>query len=290
MTALLKLLDIKTLVAGLFPVILGSVYSFYRYDKFSFMHLMLLLIGISFMQGCANMINDIYDLKRGADTDARAEEKVLVSGEASLRQVKMIVYVFLTVATAILVYYATTIHLAILFVGLFGTTVMYFYSAGKRPISYTCFGEITDGFTMGLCIMTTVIYIQSEVVNMETIFVTIPTSILIGTILLTNNLSDHKEDKIAGRRTLPILLGVEFAEWLWVLSCSSLILLTITFVCLAYWPILNLILVIMFFPYAAIIEFRKLEKKAMNKPHLMTLIGKIGIRYHGALILGFLLS
>ena len=48
----------------------------------------------------------------------------------------------------------------------------------------------------------TAIYIQSGIFNLYTILVAIPTTLFIGTILLTNNLSDIEEDREAGRKTL----------------------------------------------------------------------------------------
>jgi len=289
MKALLKLMDVKTLVAGIIPVVLGSVYSFYRFEQFSHLHMAILMIGMILMQSCANMINDIFDHERGADDEAKADEKALAAGEVSTKQVRKIVLTFLLVDIAIVLYYAFTMHWGIFGIGIFGALIMYLYSAGKRPISYTFFGEITAGLTMGLCIMTTVIYIQSSVLDLETLLVTLPTSIYIGTILLTNNISDHYEDEKAGRRTLPIHIGIGPAEMLWILSCYSLVMITIVFAYFGYWPMESLVLVVLFFPYSSVFEFRKIEKNAKNKGNMMALIGKIGIRYHAALILGVII-
>ena len=79
MKILLKLMDIKTLVAGIIPVILGSVFSDYRFEKFNFGYLILLLVGVVLIQSCANMINDLSDHERGADDQNRAEEKAIGS-------------------------------------------------------------------------------------------------------------------------------------------------------------------------------------------------------------------
>ena len=79
---------------------------------------------------------------------------------------------------------------------------------------------------MGFGIVTTVIFIQSGVLNVETFLVALPTSIFIGTILLTNNLSDHNEDRMAGRKTLAIVIGIHKAEWVWISACISLLAFT----------------------------------------------------------------
>jgi len=286
MKALLKLMDVKTLVAGMIPVVLGSVYSLYRFELFSHWHMAILMIGMILMQSCANMINDLFDYARGADGEVKADEKALASGEISPNQVRRIIAAFLMIDIVIVLYYSITVHWAILIIAILGALIMYLYSAGSKPISYTSYGEVTSGLIMGLCVMATVVYIQSGVFDFEVIIVTLPTSIYIGTILLTNNISDHIEDVEAGRHTLPIRIGIERAENLWMFSCSSLWILTIAFAYLKYWPMESLIFVVALFPYASVFSFKRIEKKVCNKGIMMALIGKIGIRYHSALILG----
>lgn len=281
-------MDVKTLVAGIFPVVLGSVYSLYRFESFDMFHMVILAVGIILLQSCANMINDLLDHRRGADSKDKAEEKALASGEADEAQVLGYIITFLFVDIVIGLYYAATTHWGVVLVGIFGTLIMYFYSAGDRPISHTPFGEFVAGSTMGFGIMTTVIYIQSGVVDLETVIIALPTSIYIGTILLTNNISDHHEDRIAGRRTLPIHIGIDWAELLWIVSCHSLLTLTAAFVFVGYWPWECLLLAILLFPFRPIFRFRRIEKEANNKDKMMGLIGRIGLRFHMAVIIGMI--
>jgi 1,4-dihydroxy-2-naphthoate polyprenyltransferase len=65
---IIKLMDIKTLVAGIAPVILGSIYSRYVFGKFNVGYLILLVIAMILIQSATNMINDYFDFKRGADS------------------------------------------------------------------------------------------------------------------------------------------------------------------------------------------------------------------------------
>ncbi len=288
MNKILKLMDVKTLVAGVIPVVIGTLYAFYRYDSFNIFNLFFLLIGIILLQSCANMINDYYDFKRGADDEGKAHEKALASGEVSPKEVKRLIYGFLLVDILIALYFSLRYHPLIFLVGIVGTMIMISYSAGKRPISHTPYGELTAGATMGFGIMTTTIYIQSGVINLESFLVAIPTAIYIGTILLTNNISDHSEDALAGRKTLPLLIGISRAEWMWVLACNSLIAFGAIFVMVGYWPMFSLFFILLLFPYKEVIGFRDIDKNIYNKGRMMGLIGKVGIRFHLALGVGFL--
>ncbi len=288
MSKILKLMDVKTLVAGVTPVIIGSLYAFYRYDSLNILDLILLLIGIILLQSCANMVNDYYDYKRGADDETKAHEKALASGEVSPKEVKRIIYGFLLVDIVIALYFSIRYHPLIFLVGIVGTLIMISYSAGKRPISHTPFGEVTAGTTMGFGIMTTTIYIQAGLIGLDTFLVALPTAIYIGTILLTNNISDHREDALAGRKTLPLIMGIDRAQWLWVIACNSLIALGAAFVMFGYWPMFSLFFILLLFPYREVVGFRDIDKTLANKGRMMGLIGRVGIRYHLALAIGFL--
>lgn len=290
MKTLIKLMDLKTLVAGIIPVVMGTVYGFYHYGKGSLVDMLVIAFGIILIQSCANMINDYYDFRRGADTDERMDEKVLAAGEASPEFVKRVIVLFLLTDLGLALYYALRTHLLVFLVAIAGTVIMYFYSAGNRPISHTFFGEFVAGGTMGLGILTTVIYIQTGHFNLETILVALPTSIYIGTILLTNNISDHIEDRANGRETLPIKIGIRMAEFLWIISCHSLLTFTAVFVLVGYYPVWTLILAILLFPFIPIYRFRTVEKVRENKAYLMGLIGKIGLRYHVSIVIGLIIG
>ncbi|MBC2582045.1 UbiA family prenyltransferase [Clostridium sp. DJ247] len=164
------------------------------------------------------------------------------------------------------------------------------YAFGPLPISYTPMGEIVSGITMGIGITTTVIYIHSGVLNLNTVLVAVPTSLFIGTILLSNNLSDIEEDRKAGRKTLPILIGVKNAEKLWVFNVIMLLGLTFALLLIGLYPIVVLVTVSLLFPYKSIYNFLSYDKSIYTKGRTMGLIGKVGLKYHLAVITGLLIS
>lgn len=287
---LFKLMDLRTLVAGIIPVIFGTAYSLYRYDQSHWSDFLILLLGIVLVQSSTNMLNDLYDHERGADDRQKADEKALASGEISRKQVKQIIWTFLLIDIVIALFYSITRHWSIALVVVTAMYVMYRYSGGKKPISYSPFGEITAGSTMGFGIMTTVIYIQSLEFNIETILVAVPTSLYIGTILLTNNISDWREDRAAGRRTLPILIGVDRAEKLWAVILYGIIFITGIYTVFGLFPWVSFVLTLVMMPYRQINLFLTMEKNAVNKGRMMGLIGKVGVRYHMAMVLGLMVA
>lgn len=83
----------------------------------------------------------------------------------------------------------------------------YFYTGGRYPIAYSPFGEVVSGFFMGTIIISLSFYFQTGYVNADIIVVSLPLFIMIGAILLANNIRDLDNDKESGRRTYVILVG-----------------------------------------------------------------------------------
>ncbi|WBW97242.1 prenyltransferase [Oceanirhabdus sp. W0125-5] len=288
--SIIKLMDIKTLVAGVIPVLLGSTYSWYAYGQCNVVYLVLLMIAMILIQSGTNMTNDYFDFKRGADGEDKVHEKALVSGEITPKQVLFIIILFELTAFMIGVFLGSQTSYYILLVGITGGIIAILYASGPLPISYTPIGEIVSGVTMGIGITTTVIYIQSGVLNLSTVVVAIPTTLYIGTILLSNNLSDLDGDKEAGRRTLPIIIGRRNAEKLWVFNVMLVLILTGVLVFLGLYPIIVCAIVLLIFPYKCITDFLSYEKSIKTKGRTMGLIGKVGVKYHLAVIMGLLIS
>lgn len=288
--SIIKLMDIKTLVAGLVPVILGSIYSKYAFGKLNVFYLILLLVAMILIQSATNMINDYFDFKRGADSDKSADEKALVSGEITPKQVLFIIFLYQVIAFIIGIFIASQTSYYILLVAIFGGIISILYACGPLPISYTPIGETVSGVTMGIGITTTVVYIQSGVFNLNTILVAVPTALFIGTILLTNNISDIEEDREAGRKTLPIMIGRKNAEKLWIFNVVMLLMLTFGLVLIDIYPIVVLVPIILLFHYKSIFTFLSYEKSIHTKGRSMGLIGQVGLKYHLAVVIGLLIA
>ncbi|NJD01230.1 MAG: prenyltransferase [Ruminiclostridium sp.] len=287
---LIKLMDLKTLVAGIVPVILGSVYSWYAFGKFDAGFLILLAVAMILLQSSTNMINDYFDFRRGSDKKEKEYEKALVSGEVTLKQVLIIAIVYKLTAFIIGIFIAGQTSYYILLVAIVGEIISDLYAYGPLPISYTPLGEVISGITMGIGITATVIFIQSGVLSLQTVLIAVPTSIFIGTVLLSNNLSDISEDREVGRKTLPILIGVKNAEKLWIVNVILLPVFTLVLMILGVYPIIVPVAVILLFPYKAVPNFLSYGKSIHTKGRTMGLIGQVGFRYHLSVIIGLLIS
>lgn len=201
-----KLLRPHTLTASFVPVAIGTVLALpsskFRLDLF-----MIMLLASILIQVATNIFNEYYDYKRGLDH----ENSVGIGGAIvryGVAPSKILALAQCSTATGILLglYLCHETSWYLFPIGLCCAAVGYLYSGGPFPISATPFGELVAGLCMGLVIILISFFIQTGTVTNVAIAGSIPTSVLIGAILMSNNLRDLEDDEKHGRKTLAILL------------------------------------------------------------------------------------
>lgn len=213
-----QLMRPHTLTASFVPVILGTVIA-YEVTKIRLDLFIAMLIASILIQAATNMFNEYYDHKRGLDT----EESVGIGGTIVREGVhpKVIFNLAITfIALSVLlgVYISMNSNWWVALIGSISILIGYLYTGGPLPISSTPFGELLSGLFMGINIILITFFIQTGTITTTSILVSIPTTILIGAINLSNNIRDLDGDKEFGRKTLPILLGREKAIQVLALS------------------------------------------------------------------------
>lgn len=288
--SVLNLIEVRTLVAGLFPVLLGSVYSLYTYRKFNILFFIGLVIAMALVQSATNILNDLMDFYRGTDQGEKKEEKVLVREHIEKKQIIGLIAFFLFVAAIIGIFIASQTSYYILLVAVCGGIIAFFYSAGPLPISHTPFGELFSSVTMGIGIATTVAYIHSGIFQINMVWMALPTTIFIAYIMFTNNLCDREMDLKAKRHTLSGYLGFTCSKYIWLAASSILVGVTVLLVILKIYPVLSLLCVGILLDYKEILAMKDYAQKDFQKGPSMGMIAKIGLQYHVLLILAFLSS
>ena len=108
----------------------------------------------------------------------------------------------------------------------------YLYTRGPPPDAYTPLGEVVSGLFMGLGIILIAFFIQTGTVTVESVLISIPFAILIGAIMMSNNIRDREGDAENGRKTLAVLMGhsraVRFLAGMFVVSYLWIIVLVLT--------------------------------------------------------------
>ncbi|MFL6559533.1 MAG: 1,4-dihydroxy-2-naphthoate polyprenyltransferase [Bacillus sp. (in: firmicutes)] len=203
-----------TLTAAFVPVLLGTALSL-KHGKVHFGLFFAMLIASLLIQAATNMFNEYFDFKRGLDTaQSVGIGGTIVRDGIKPQTVLNLAFGFYGIALLLGIYICANSSWWLAVVGIICMAVGYFYTGGPFPIAYTPFGELLSGFFMGMLIILISFFIQTGTVSSASILVSVPSMILVGMIMLSNNIRDLDGDKENGRRTVAILLGKKGAIYL----------------------------------------------------------------------------
>ena len=229
--------------ASIAPVLFGATYALGYEIKFSILKFILFLLACLLIQAATNLFNEYYDYKHGLDKiDSEGISGSIVKGNLSPREVMVGALVLYALAFILGLILTFMTSLYVLLVGLVCMLAGYFYTGGKYPIAYSPFGEVVSGFFMGTIIISLSFYFQTGYVNADIIVVSIPLFIMIGAILLANNIRDLDNDKESGRRTYAILVGRNYAIKTMAISFIVVYLLNVLFIVTKYASWWNLLM------------------------------------------------
>ncbi|MDA7027345.1 1,4-dihydroxy-2-naphthoate polyprenyltransferase [Bacillus sp. CLL-7-23] len=252
-----------TLTAAFVPVTIGTVMALETGQIHIWLFIAMLLASVLIQIG-TNLFNEYFDYVRGLDN----ENSVGIGGAIvrygmKPKTVLYLAYGLFGVSVLLGVYICMSSSWWLALIGLICMAVGYFYTGGPLPISYTPFGEMMSGIFMGMVIILISYFIQTGEITWNVFLISLPITILVGGINLSNNIRDLVGDKENGRKTLPILAGRKNAvQILTVFFIVSYLLigLYIIFAIISVWSCL--VLLSLPKPIKAIKEFKRKEKPA----------------------------
>ena len=207
----------RTLAAALGPTILGAAFSYYAFGAvkgtgLAIFHTILIFLAVVTAQIVANLWNEYKDFKSGLDAGQKVGNAGSITrGAITPELIVTMIKVLMVVPIIIGLYLSATITWYYIPAGFLCILISFLYSGGPKPISRTPFGEISSGITMGFAIVLITGYTWTRDLSLALLIPAIPSTLLVGSIMLTNNIRDIRNDESHGRRTLPIVLGRERA-------------------------------------------------------------------------------
>jgi len=240
--AWLVILRAPFLTATLMPIVIGAVFVNWNQtvDAFPWVLLLSALIGACALHVSANLFNDYFDWRSGADpanTDyfvpysggSRAIELRLITEQGTLQLAVVSLVLALLAATPIVLARGQ----AVFAFGLAGAFLAYFYTAPPLRLSARRgLGELSVGLAFGPLLVAGTVFGLNGTVNTSNFIVGIPIGLLTTAILWVNEFPDIESDAIAGKNTLVATLGREAARWGYLLlllfAYLSVALLVIT--------------------------------------------------------------
>ena len=205
----------RTLTAAFSPVVLGAAMGATQFAPtqpigLSIIYTLGILICVLSAQIAANIWNEYFDFKSGLDlTQTAGNSGSIVRDGISPAIIKRWGYMTTILPLILGIALAKAVTWWYIPVGTLCILTSILYSGGPKPISRTPFGELASGLAMGFAIVGITLFAWTHTLHWTYLIPAVPSTILIGAIMITNNLRDFTNDANHGRRTLVILLGRE---------------------------------------------------------------------------------
>jgi len=202
----------KTLPAAAASVIVGTALAWYD-GVFSAGPAVAALVIALLLQIGSNLANDVYDDERGADTSDRLGPlRVTQSGLLSRKQVKTGMKTVLLTALAIGFYLTWVRGPLVLVIGVAAIVAAVAYTGGPWPLGYHGLGEVFVFLFFGVTAVVGTYWVQSGTTTTAAWLMSVPVGLLITGIIMVNNLRDIEQDRVAGKRTIAVRVGVSYTR------------------------------------------------------------------------------
>ncbi|MBF6606120.1 MAG: 1,4-dihydroxy-2-naphthoate polyprenyltransferase [Chloroflexi bacterium] len=160
------------------------------------------------LQVSANLANDLFDFRSGADTpDRLGPPRAAALGLLTERELGAGIAVVLGLVGLVGVYLVSVGGPPILVLGLLAMVSALAYTGGPWPYGYHGLGEVFVFTFFGPVAVGGTTYLQTDRLEPLAVAAAIPIGALVTAILVINNLRDIGTDRRAAKRTLAVLLG-----------------------------------------------------------------------------------
>ncbi len=222
----------KTLWAAFSPVIIGTAMA-YGEGKVHWLSAVLAAVGAILIQIGTNFSNDYYDYFRGADKKERlGPVRVTQAGLVKPETMKRATILVFSLAFASGIYLIYRGGWPVLIIGLLSILFGILYTAGPYPLGYNGLGDIFVLIFFGLVAVGGTYYVQALEINSLVLLAGLSPGLFSTAILTVNNLRDITSDKKAGKKTLAVRFGEDFArlEYLFSVLIACLIPILLFFI------------------------------------------------------------
>lgn len=238
--------------ASVIPVLYGSILSVILVPeiKFNFLLFFLTLIGAMAVHVGANIVNDIYDFKKGIDKEdpetgiPHGGSLVLSKNFVSMKAMKIGAFASLAISVAIGIFLYLQAGVWILYLMIFGMFAAVYYTAEPFSLKYKALGDLMVFLSFGVGMTLGSYYVQVREFSWVPVVLSTPIGLLIIAILHSNNIRDMKFDGTFGVKTIPILIGEHSSKLLYyilIFGAYASIIVFVLFDLLPWLALLNLI-------------------------------------------------
>jgi 1,4-dihydroxy-2-naphthoate octaprenyltransferase len=165
-------------------------------------------LGALLLQVGSNLANDVYDFERGADREDRTGPlRVTQAGLLTPGQVRAGMAVVFGMSILLGVYLTTVAGWPVIAIGLAAIGAAIAYTGGPWPLGYNGLGELFVLVFFGFAAVCGTAFVQVGAVPPAAWPAGFAAGCLASAILVVNNVRDVEQDRVAGKRTLPVRFG-----------------------------------------------------------------------------------
>jgi 1,4-dihydroxy-2-naphthoate polyprenyltransferase len=202
----------RTLPAAVVPVVVGTAVAAADGSVIWWRSLLALVVALGIQIG-TNYANDYADGVRGTDAERLGPVRLVGSGLASPRAVKVASFSAFAVAGVVGLVLALATTPWLLVVGAACFAAGWLYSGGPKPYGYAGLGEIFVFVFFGLVAVMGTAYLSLGRLTALAVIAAVPVGLLATALLVVNNLRDIETDRRAGKNTLAVRTGAVVTRW-----------------------------------------------------------------------------
>lgn len=256
----------RTLTAGVAPVAIGSAIA-HGDGVFHLASACAALAGALGVQIACNFANDLFDARKGADTQARlgptrAVAAGLISPRAMFIATCIVVVVLVVPSVA---YLALRAGWPFILLGALSVALAILYTAGRWSIAYHGLGEVFALLFFGPIAVAGTYAAQSTHWTWLSALAGVGCGFLAAALIAVNNLRDEPTDRVAHKRTLAVRLGVRFAriEFIACVVAAALCALALAWLTNRWWCATAILGLVGLLPACAAV-FRGVNGRPLN--------------------------
>ncbi|MBP7796383.1 MAG: prenyltransferase [Elusimicrobiales bacterium] len=202
--------------ASIVPMVISGVYS-YKNGWFNWFDFCLVFFaGLSIHIG-ANLLNTYYDYRNGVD-DESSDDIGIVKGLITPSNAFLLSLLLFSLGAVIGLFIIFKYSLYnLLWICVSGFLLAIIYTANPFSLKYRALGEIVIFLCFGPLIVTGSVMIMAKKFILDSLYLSLPTALLIVNILLANNMRDDSSDSQKGIKTAVDVFGIKAAKNIYLL-------------------------------------------------------------------------
>ncbi len=257
MNSYIKAARLRTLPLSVSGIIVGSFLAYY-YGAFRWDICLLALLTTIGFQVISNFANDYGDGIKGTDENRQGEQRMIASGEITPRQMLRAIYisVILTLCVSIALIYRAFGNecfgyaLLFFFLGIISIISAIKYTVGKNAYGYNGFGDVFVFLFFGWLSVLGSLFLYIKSLEYMVFLPASAIGLLSVAVLNLNNMRDRLHDADAGKRTLVVIKGIEFAQKYHYLLLILPLLMMILYTVLNYHSLVQFLFLLAYIPLA----------------------------------------